>query len=316
MTLRRPGSNALRGRAFGVLMVCACACGPSSGSLDDGESPTTTSSSSSGGASSSAVTTSEDTTPSFDTTTSLESWTATSSSSTAADSTTGYVSHCEVPPDLPPVCWDVVCEQFECGPAASVYDAEGCPRPLCEGTADCDAPAFCLTNLLASSCKGGDYGGWSCAHEFDQCVCGGGLGCGADPRGYCTAPDEAILEDVCLASAWPCDELFHPVSETHQALVEFSADMPDELLAQSRDCQRQRIDRLLGECAVAPCDMLCAYLPKYTGCAPMDCSACESADPAEVIEILQALVDRSLPCADCALCDELQSELCGAIAGC
>jgi hypothetical protein len=315
MALRGPGSNVLRGRAFGILMVCAC--GPSAGSLDDeGSTGGVATSSSSGGVSSGAVTTSEDSMPALDTTTGVESSTGTSTSTTGGDSTTGYVSHCEVPPDLPPICWDEVCDHFACGPAASVYDAQGCPRKVCEGAADCAEPAYCLTNLLASSCKGGDYGGWSCNHEFDECLCGGGLGCGADPRGYCTDPAEVVFEDVCLASEWPCDMFFHVVSETHQVLVEFSGDMSDELVLQSQECQRARVERLLGECGTPPCEFLCTYLPEYTGCAPVDCSTCDTADPSDVLAIVDALVDRSLACADCALCDELQSELCVALAGC
>jgi len=240
-----------------------------------------------------------------------------SSSSGAADSTTGFMSHCEVPPDTPPACWDVICEQFICGFAGGLYDDEGCPRLLCEGASDCAAPFYCSANILSSACTGGGAGGWSCeGSEFFDCVCGGSLGCSPDPRGYCLDPNDFAQQDVCLATDWSCEELPGFMGDVHAAIIQIEAEMPRELLAQARECQWQRIQRLSDECGVAGCEVLCGVLPSFTGCAPEGCAACESEDPAEVSELLQVLVDRSLPCADCALCVELDNAACAALTGC
>ncbi len=312
--LWRPGSNRLRGRAFGVLVVCAC--GPSAGSLEDGDSSTTTSSSS-GEATSSAVTTSEDTAPPLDTTTSTESSTETSSSTSSADSTTGYVSHCEVPPDLPPACWDGVCNAFSCGCAACLYDSDGCPRSYCEGPGDCARGAFCNANILVTPCAGGQLGWWSCEAFVDRCVCGGSLGCGPDPHGLCLDAADFVQDDICLASDQTCGSLRELVAQTHGGIVEVADSMAPGVLAYAQECQWARMQRMFDECGESPCDVLCNDLPGYSGCfLATDCAACEAADPAEVLALIHALVDRALGCADCALCDELQSELCAEIAGC
>jgi hypothetical protein len=314
---RRPGSNVLRGRAFGVV-VLACACGPSAGGAV-GESTTSSSSSSStGGDADPSVATSVDPDATGEeVTTALGSTSSSSSSDSGEDSTTGYVSHCEVPPELPPACWDGICNQFFCGCAACLYDAEGCPRQACATAEDCADGAYCNANILVSPCIGGGAGGWTCEAFVDRCVCGGSLGCGPSPHAFCLDATEFSESDICLASEQSCATLLGFVAETHGGIVEVAESMAPDVLAYAQDCQWARMQRLFDECGESPCDVLCDQLPGYSGCfLATDCSECADADPAEVLALIHALVDRPLGCADCALCDELQSDLCAAITGC
>lgn len=144
----------------------------------------------------------------------------------------------------PPQCWASVCDEFFCGERGSMFDAGGCPRVVCESDAECPASHYCNARMRAGSCFG--YGPESCEFSSNQCVCGGGLGCGGDPRGFCLDRVEFPPEQACYALGIECEYLDPWFVDGYWATFEVLDDM---------SARRPRAD-------VAVPERLCRALPR------------------------------------------------------
>lgn len=293
------------------------ACGPVRGADDI----------SSGGTSgSSDVTSSSTTTTTPEPTSTTTTDTTTSTVSTAPVDTSGEsTSTTEPPPDVgfagcpnewqPPGCWEFVCDLFDCGQVHSMFEADGCPRQVCESDADCSKGEDCRARTMSRACS--TSGPESCETKFgEDCVCGGSLGCGGDPRGFCVDATEFPPDEACRALSIECEHLDPWFVDGYYAVTDVMDEMSAELRTEVLQCQADYVARLIDECAADVCFVLCNEVG-VAGCAgKFDCDEfCPAADPANARALALVLAADPTACSDCATCPE-GDELCASLWGC
>lgn len=212
---------------------------------------------------------------------------------------------------LPPVCWGILCEDFDCGDPWSRLDADGCARSECVTDADCSTDRHCNPRFLAAPC----FQGLGCSDEGGTCICGGNLGCNLDARGYCLDRDEFPPDDLCAATHVPCEDLPDWISQTAASVVDSSDELVPDLAARVAECQGVRVDRALDECGVSTCAMVCALAGSVCGARACE-DACAAADPADAVAFAELLATSPETCADCPTCEASGNPLCAMIGPC
>ncbi len=214
----------------------------------------------------------------------------------------------------PPQCWASVCDEFFCGESASMFDAGGCPRVVCESDADCPASQYCNARMRAGSCFG--YGPESCEFSSGQCVCGGSLGCSGDPRGFCLDRIEFPPEQACYALGIECEYLDPWFVDGYWATFEVLDAMSTDVRTQTLQCQSEYVARFIGDCATDPCFVLCQE-NSVSGCPhENDCDdICAAAEPSSASALALLLAADPLACFDCTSCPD-GDPLCAALWDC
>jgi hypothetical protein len=215
----------------------------------------------------------------------------------------------------PPQCWASVCDVFYCGEARSMFDADGCPRQVCEQDADCDAEQYCNARMNAAPCF--DVASpESCEFTQGQCVCGGNLDCGGDSRGFCLDAAEFPPEQACRALSIDCRYLDPWFVEGYESITEVIDQMAPEVLSDTLLCQASYVARFIDECGADPCEVLCQE-NAVSGCAgKSDCpELCGAADPGAAIAVALVLAADPRACSDCDACPA-DNALCAELWGC
>lgn len=128
-----------------------------------------------------------------------------------------------------------VCASETCGGATARFDAEGCERPLCEQSADCEADQVCfLPALVEDACLSTLVEG--CTEENGSCSCSQTADCSSS--GFCIAASEVPAEPCSVPE--DCSDLDHRLSLLDAGLSGAQADLKARIESCIAEMQSRR----------------------------------------------------------------------------